>query len=401
MENLTNVWNQLLNSVPNVVAALIILALAFVVATIAKTLVSKLMKTIKIDKIFDKTKVEKEKAKDFIEKLTFFVAFMLLMPGFFERLGMNGVASPIVNMMNKILTYLPNLAGSILLLIVGFFISKTVKELLIPVFQKLKIDQYLKKVGIDSKNSLSVAEVLANTVYVIILTPIVIGALNVLQIKAISDPAIQMLNTILAYMPKVLLAIVIFFVGKFIAKLVFALLDKLFESIGLDKISDKLFKTTDTNINQDISLSKILAYIVEYVILILFTVQAFNVIELEVLTNIGSQIIAYLPYAVSGILMLGLAILLANYVNKIILKSFPQSKGVALAAKTLIIILGVFVTLYQLGIASQLVNNAFLIILGAVGVAFAIAFGVGGREFASHMLNKVENKIDKKTNKDK
>ena len=120
-------------------------------------------------------------------------------------------------------------------------------------------------------------------------------------------------------------------------------------------------------------------------------------VNLEVLTNIGSQIISCLPYAVSGLLMLGLAILLANYVNKIILKSFPQSKGVALAAKTLIIILGVFVTLYQLGIASQLVNNAFLIILGAVGVAF----GVGGREFAAHMLNKVENKIDEKTNKKK
>ena len=402
MVNVANLWNQFINGIPNVVAALIILALAFIVATIAKSLISKLMKTVKIDELFEKAKIQEErktKTKEFIEKLVYFIIFILFMPGFFEKLGMNGVASPIINMMNKILAYTPNIVGSILLLIVGLFIAKTVKELLIPIFQKLKIDQYLKKVGVDSKSEISVAEVLANTVYVIILIPIVIGALNVLQIKAISEPAILMLNTILAYIPKVVLAIVIFFVGKFIAKLVFVLLEKLFESIGLDKISDKVFKTTDTKVNENVSLSKILAHIVEYVILILFTVQAFNVIKLDVLTNIGNAVIGYLPYAVSGTLMLGIAILIANYVNKIILSNFPESKATALIAKVFIIILGIFITLYQLGIASQLVNNAFLIILGAVGVAFAISFGIGGREFASHMLNKVENKIDKKSNK--
>ncbi|MBR3325377.1 MAG: mechanosensitive ion channel [Clostridia bacterium] len=399
MDYIAHIWIDFLNGVPDVVAALIILILAFATATLVKYLISKLMKTVKIDFLFSKAKIEeerREKTKDFIAKLFYFITFILWMPGFFERLGMNGVASPIINMMNIVLAYLPNIIGAILLLIVGLFIAKTVKELLIPLFKKLKIDQYLKKVGVDSKNEISVAEVFANTVYVLILIPIVIGALNVLHIDAISNPAISMLDTILAYIPKIILALVIFFVGKFIAKIVFALLEKLFESIGLDKISDKVFTTTGTNVNKNVSLSKILAYIVQYVILILFTVQALNVIELEVLTKIGSTIIAYLPYAVSGILMLGIAILLANYVQKIVLKSFPNSKATAILLKVLIIILGVFVTLYQLGVATDLVNSAFIIILGSIAVALAIAFGVGGREFASHMLAKAEKKLDEK-----
>ena len=402
MDHLTSLWNYYLSGIPDVLAALIILLVAFLTATIAKALTTKLLSIVGVDKLFAKAKVEderKEKIKAFIVKLVYFVTFILWMPGFFERLGMNGVASPIINMMNKVLEYLPNIIGCLLLLIVGFFIAKTVKELLIPVFKKLKIDQYLKKAGVDSKSSISVAEVLANTVYVIILIPITIGALNVLQIHAISDPAVAMLNTIMSYIPKVALALVIFFVGKFIAKLVFALLEKLFEAIGLDKISDKVFNATGTNVNKDLSLSKIVAYIVEYVILILFTVQALNVIQLDVLTNIGGVVIAYLPYAVSGILMLGIALLLANFVQKLILKSFPESKGTALLLKTLIIILGIFITLYQLGIATTLVNSAFIIILGAVAVAFAIAFGVGGKEFAAHMLNRVEKRIDAKGKK--
>ena len=64
-----------------------------------------------------------------------------------------------------------------------------------------------------------------------------------------------------------------------------------------------------------------------------------------------------------------------------------------------IITIGAFVTLYQLGIASSLVQSAFIIILSAFAVAFAVAFGIGGREFASHMLNKVEKKIDSKKEK--
>ena len=124
MENVSYLWNKFLNSVPDVVAALIILVLAFLTATIVKTLVSKLTKNEKFDKMLEKSKIEKDKReqiKSFIEKLFYFITFILWMPGFFGKLGLTGVASPITNMMNDVLAYLPNIVGSILLLIVGIF----------------------------------------------------------------------------------------------------------------------------------------------------------------------------------------------------------------------------------------------------------------------------------------
>ena len=147
MDSIARLWNDLLNGVPDVVAAMIILIIAFATAAIVKFLITKLMKTVKIDYLFSKAKVEeerRERTKEFIAKLFYFITFTLWMPGFFEKLGMNGVASPIINMMNIVLAYLPNIVGAILLLIVGLFIAKTVKELLIPLFKKLQIDQYLK-----------------------------------------------------------------------------------------------------------------------------------------------------------------------------------------------------------------------------------------------------------------
>lgn len=398
MQNFMYLWNSFINGIPNVVIAVLLLLIAFLVAWISKKLVTKLMDLIKIEKLFQKVGLEEEntKAKEFIAKLVYLIVFVLFLPGIFSKLGLNGISEPIMSMMNIFLTYLPNIIASILILIIGLFVAKIVKELLIPVLKKLNLDIYLSKLGFERKSEKSIAEVLATIVYVLILIPVVIAALNALNISAISEPAINMLRTIFNFIPNLAIAIVILFVGKFIANLVFAFLDNVLESIGLDKSTKKVFDTTGTKSNDKFSLSKTISYIVKYVIWIFFIVQALNVLKLDLLTKIGSAIISYMPYALSTLIILGIAILLGNYVEKVILEKFPKSKASALISKIAIITIGIFISLYQLGIAIEMVNAAFIIILGSLAVAFAIAFGFGGKTFAAHMLQKLEDKLDKK-----
>lgn len=223
-----------------------------------------------------------------------------------------------------------------------------------------------------------------------------VGKANALNISAISVPAVNMLNTIMNFIPNLAIGIAIFLIGRFIANLVFSFLENVLESIGIDKFTKKVFETTGTEEKEKFSLAKTIAFIVKYVILIFFIVQALNVLKLDILTRIGATIIAYMPNALSTIIVLGIALLFANYIEKVILEKFPNSKGSALIAKVAIITLGVFLSLYQLGIATSIVNAAFVIVLGALAVAFAVAFGIGGRDFASHMLKKLEDKMDDK-----
>ena len=398
MQNMMNVLNSFFQGIPNVIVALLLLVIAFLVAWIAKKIVIKFMNLVKIEKLFKKVKLEEEntKAKEFIAKLVYLIVFVLSLPGILGKLGLTGISEPIMSMMNIFLTFLPNIIACILILIIGLFIAKIVKELLIPVLNKLNLDNYLSRLGFEMKGEKSIAEVLSTIIYVLILIPVVISALNTLNISAISEPAINMLHTIFNFIPNLAIGIVILFVGRFIANLVFAFLENVLESIGVDTFTKKVFETTGTKDNEKFSLAKTIAYIVKYVILIFFLVQALNVLKLDLLTNIGSAIIAYMPYALSTIIILGLAILLGNYIEKIILKKFPSNKASALLAKVVIITIGIFISLYQLGIAMQMVNAAFIIILGALAVAFTISFGFGGREFASHMLQRLEDKIDKK-----
>ena len=402
MDNLTRMWEKFLDGVPNAVAALILLVIAFICASIVKNIVKGKLRANKLDKSLEKANLGEENKstlRDFIARLCYLITFALFVPGIFDKLELTNVSQPISSMMDKLLSYLPNMIAAIILLVIGVFIAKGVKEILIPVLRKLNVDKALEKAGVDGDSKVTISEMLANVAYVLILIPVVIASLDALKIEAISKPATEMLNNILVFMPRICVAVVIIFVGKFIAGLASDLLEKLLISIGTDNATKNLLKTTGTKTEKEFSLSQIIAGIVKYVIIIFFLVEGLNILQLEVLTNVGNKVIAYMPYAISSTIILGIAILVGNFAENSINSKFKDSKLTAIIVKMVIITIGAFVTLYQLGIASSLVQSAFIIILSAFAVAFAVAFGIGGREFASHMLNKVEKKIDSKKEK--
>lgn len=399
MDYFTNVWDKLMVNVPSAVEALLLLIIAFICATIVRALVNSTLNILKLDKALDKAKIEDEKKtslKEFIAKLFYLITFALFVPGIFEKLNLKGVSEPVISMMDKLLTYLPNIIAATVLLVIGLCIARGVKELLIPIFQKLNMDKYLEKAGVQGDSKVTISDALANIVYVLILIPVVIASLDALKVEAISKPATEMLNNILIFMPKILVAIVIVYVGKFIADLAYNLLEKVLISIGTDRATSSMLNATGTKTEKEFSLSKIIAHLVKYIIIIFFLVEGVNILKLEILTNIGSKVITYMPYAISSVIILGISILVGNFAENGINSKFEDSKITALIVKVVIITIGAFITLYQLGIAASLVQSAFIIVLSAFAIAFAISFGIGGKDFASHMLGKLEKRIDTK-----
>ena len=83
-----------------------------------------------------------------------------------------------------------------------------------------------------------------------------------------------------------------------------------------------------------------------------------------------------------------------------IVKKNEKAKGAALAAKVAIYVVTGFFCLSQLGVAPAMVETTFILIVAAICVAVAIAFGVGGRTFAANRLAKLEEKIDTADKKD-
>lgn len=384
------------NGIWSVLAAALILVAAFVVAGIVKSLVLKLLKKGKVGQFLDKLDSaggEDGRAgstREFIGKLVHLLVFLLFVPGIFSVLGMREVISPITAVLNVVWGYVPNVVAAVIVLVVGCFVAKLVRQLLVPVFDRLNVDKLQEKAGVQVPSTAKLSGTLAYIVYVLILIPMIIMALDVLNISVISTPAVHMLDMIFSFIPNIFVGLVIILVGCMIGKFVGQIVTRLIASAGLDA---KLSRLLEDEKNK-FELSKFAGTLTYVVVVIFFVVEGVNVLRLEVLTNIGSVVIGYMPAALSAVLIFAICFVAGSVASRALVSRGHGAYG--LIAKGAILTVGAFMVLSQLGIAEELVNSTFKLILAAVAVAFAISFGVGGKEFASRTLTKLEDSIGKK-----
>lgn len=394
MGAILNFFNSLLAQLPSVIYAILLLIVAFVAASIVKSLVKKLLKAVKADGWLSKLGLKDtttESPVDFVAKLAYFITFLLFLPAVLDKLGMQSVSAPITNMVNAFLGFVPKLVAAVIIIAVGVFVAKIVKELLVPVLKAVKVDALQEKAGIDAEEKTSFSAIIANVVYGIIILVVITAALDQLGIAAISAPANAVVAKVFEMIPNVLGAIIVIAIGVFIAKLVASLLESLLAGVGADTLLEKV-----TGESKKLSLSKVISVAVKYVLVIVFIVQGINILNLPILTNIGAAIISYMPAVLSAVIIVAIGMFAAGAAEGAIVKKNPEAKAMGLAVKVVIYVVTVFICLSQLGVAKTIVETTFILIIAALCVAFAIAFGVGGRKFAADNLEKLEKKLEEK-----
>lgn len=376
-----------------IIKAILILLLAFVTSAIVKSLVVKLFTKTKLNALLHRANDEargnipkgagSEKAVEFIGKLVHLLVFLLFVPGIFENLGMREVSSPILNLLNTLWGYLPNILAAVLVIWVGSFIARMVRELLVPVFNRMKVNTLQEKAGIQVTETGRLSNTLAYIVYVLILIPVIIAALQVLNIQAVSAPAIRMLDTIFEFIPNILASLIIITIGCMVARFSGNIVESLIASAGFDaKLSERL-----EDKGKGFVLSKVAGKIVHIIMVIFFIVESFGVLHLDVLTGIGNAVIGYMPYILASALILLVCYVCDGLASKALSKN--NHTVLALVSKIAIYTIGIFMVLNELGIAKEIVNTAFILIVAALAMAFAISFGIGGRDFAGKAMKRL------------
>lgn len=334
----------------------------------------------------------------------YFLVFLFILPSFLDALNMWAVSEPISNMVKNFLAFIPNLIGAGFILFIGWFLAKLGKEVVINFTAGLGVDRLPQKLGIarevdleDSRKVTKISTIIGNIVYALIIIPVAISALQVLNIEAISKPAINMLNEILAIIPNIIAASILLIIGILIAKLVGDLIKSLLIGTGIDSLTDNL--QTDESLPDvpRFSISTIIGEVVRYLIIILFVVEALNVLKLSVLQGVGTAIIAYLPFLLGALIILTVGIFAASFVQKFIDKFTGHPSFLGKILRYFIIGFTIFMTLDQLKLAPSIVNYAFIATMSALAIAFALSFGIGGRDFASKQLEKLNKKMEKES----
>lgn len=383
MEIIQNIWSI------GLVQFIVYLALAFLVAILAQVIVVGLLKLLKLDKKFDKWGINEGRvgtSLSLIGKLVFLVVFLLFLPPALNALGLSSVAGPLSGIASSIVSYLPNLLGAGILLYVGILLAMIIGQLLAVLLSKTKIDNIITRN--ENKKAVLLSDVIVKIVVSVIILITVVQALTVLNIDAISVPALQIINAIFSAVPSIILAAVVICVGLLVANIACGLLSNLLVAVNLDGIATKVLPSLK------VSATKIAVNIVKTLILIFVVAQGVEVLGLAILSAIVASIVAYIPLVVKSAVIAAVAFIGASLLENLIVKSNEKAAGVAKIVKIAVYVLAGFMILSQLEIASAIIDTAFVVTLGAVAVAFALAFGLGGKDFAKKTLDKVDEKIE-------
>ena len=198
------------------------------------------------------------------------------------------------------------------------------------------------------------------------------------------------------FVPKLLAVLVILFFGWLIAKLVRSAVKRVLELTHFDQFAQKSGLEAFMNSgNVRLTLSGIISQVMYWLVIILFVITGANALELSAIANLLQQLAAYLPHIIVAILVVVFGTLLARFVNRLVFAwlhgiKFEHALGVSTSAEYGIQLLAIFVALEQLGIGMQLIYSLFVIVFGAVFLALAIAFGLGGKDWAAKVIDDLQ-----------
>jgi mechanosensitive ion channel-like protein len=206
----------------------------------------------------------------------------------------------------------------------------------------------------------------------------------------IGDSFQRTLDELFAFLPNLVGALLVLLVGLFIAKAVSALVRRGVRAAGADRA---LATGTPGKYKQQfapsLEPSGVISTIVFWLVFGLAIMLAVSTLGIEALTAFISNVVAYLPNVIAAILILLVAVAVAGAVGGIaqrLMGGTMLGRLVQTAVPVLVIAIALFMALVQLKIATEIVVATYVIVLGSIGLGFALAFGLGGRNVADRML---------------
>jgi hypothetical protein len=317
-------------------------------------------------------------------------------------LGVGQILAPINELVTEIFQFLPRLIGAGLIFFIGLIVARIVKRLVETVLIAANVDGLLARVGIgDTAGTVrsdpaavppgatpgatraSLARAAGVLVYALIIIPVAIAALQVLGIEAISGPAIAMLNEILAAIPRVLAAALWIGIAFIAARFLKTIIEAILPPTGFDQaiLSTGVIPASARP-------SRIVANIAMIAIILAASIEAAKqlgggtiAIFLAQVTELGGKVIF-------GTLIIVVGIFLARIVANLVGSGTGEGGYAQTLVRYAIIALFTAIGLTFMGLADQIVMLAFGLILGSAAVATALAFGLGGRDAAAHILER-------------
>ena len=410
---LNGLLGQITSFLPKLGGAAVLVGIAWVLATISKMLVGRFLKSANIDSKLNESVAESSTDESSTEALPlsetlsstlYWFILLLFLPLVLDTLGLVQALQPVQNLVNQILSALPKILKAGLIGGIGWLVAQVIKRIITNLLETSGADRFLEQ-WLPNQTEYKLSKVVGNFVYVLILIPTAISTLEALEVGAISRPATAMLDQVLRFLPQLFVASAILTVAYILGKFARDIISGILTGLGFNNILQWLGFTaiaatapTDAAVNEDTEAntvsslpqqtpSQIVGIIVFLAIMLVAIATATDVLQVNALTRIVFGVLQVASQVLSGVIIFAIGLYLANLAfNLISSTGGRQSRILGHAARISIVALISAMALKQMGIASNIVDLAFGLLTGAIAVAIAVAFGVGGRDIAAQQL---------------
>ena len=206
----------------------------------------------------------------------------------------------------------------------------------------------------------------------------------------IGDSFQQAMDEFFAFLPNLLGAVVILVIGWIVARLVGRLVTTGLRSVGTDRaLATGTAGEYRERLAPDFQASSLIGRIAFWFVFGLAIMLAVSALGIEALSQAVEGVVSYLPNIVAAILILLVAVAIAGAVGGIaqrLMGGTMLGKLVQTTVPVLVVTIALFMALVQLKIAVPIVVATYVLVLGAIALGFALAFGLGGRNVAERML---------------
>lgn len=368
------------NVLPGVLGALLVLIIGFIVAGIVKRVAKGLLARTKMDEKIGAKLGSAYRLDTFISKLLYYIVIVYTLIIVLDMLGVTNVLDPLKDMVSEFVGFLPNLIAAGIIGFAGYIISSLGSEA--TGFVSERLEAFGGRIGMDSEG-VNISKIVKQIVFVLIFIPILIVALDTLNMKSISEPATEMLSSFLNAIPKIIAAGILLAVFYIAGKYIVSILVDLLRNFGLDNFAQQLGVSS---VIGGASISKMIGNVVLFFIIFTGLIAAADKLEMGQV-----QVILRDVFDIAGRVFFGLIILVGGvFISNVAVKALSDSPNNGWLIPIIrFAILGIFLAfaLHTMGIAESIVNLAFGLTLGAIAVAFALSFGLGGREAAGKQMD--------------
>ena len=302
-------------------------------------------------------------------------------------LGLGDVILPLQGLLENVVDIIPNVIGAAILFFVGLVIAKIARDITVTALQTFDFDKWINRGGGETlTGNPRLSKTLGTIVYAVIAIFFTIAALDVLDIRAISGPASDMLSLILRAIPLIIGAAILLGIGYLVSRFVVDLIKNIMVGFG----ADQAFGSTEL-LPGNITLSSVVARVAQIAIILFFAIAATRLLGFPELTALLGEILELAGQVIFGAVVILAGFLIARMLARMI-GGTEESGLAATVIKWATIILFTFMGLTFMGIGEEIVQLAFGALVIGAAVAGALAFGIGGREWAGRKLEQLDDK---------